>query len=361
MRIVHVAPCHETVPPSKDGGTERIVHELTEGLVQAGHEVILYAPPGSSSSGTLITYPSRDMPEDQIARFVRSTMPKGTALVHDHTFSSAVGRMKPFPVPVICTLHLPTNNQVEHPVYVSSRALQLFGGSKGSFVYNGIRLEQYQFSEQKESYLLFIGRIIREKGIQHALDIADQTGEKLIIAGPIHDPGLFDQLIKPRIQRNRNISYVGPVGGQHKQDLLKHAKCVLFPSIWEEPFGLVMVEAMACGTPVLALNNGATSEVLAGFPEYLCQTPEEMIQKLPRISSIATPAMLRQYVADRFTTLQMTYRYLHLYEQVAARHNAESKKASSARAGFSSKSGKPNQLRNKTKKMARKRNKTLKR
>lgn len=320
MKIVHVAPCHETVPPQKDGGTEKIVHELSEGLVRAGHEVVLFAPPGSSSSGTLIPYPYPGMPEPEIARFVRKMMPKDADIVHDHTFASVIGQLKLPAPPVVCTLHLPNNNRVSHPVYVSKRALQVIGGGSGDYVHNGLRISDYQYSDRKESYLLFIGRVIREKGIGHALDIADRTGLPLVIAGPIHDQALFDELVKPRIQRNRRIRYVGSVGGQQKQDLLKNAKCVLFPSVWEEPFGLVLVEAMACGTPVLALNNGAAAEVLEGFPQFLCGTPEEMAGKTAYVSDYARPEQLRKYVEERFTTELMTQRYLELYERIVSRH-----------------------------------------
>lgn len=336
MKIVHVAPCHEIVPPLKDGGTERIVHELSEGLVHAGHEVILYAPPGSSSSGTLIPYPRPDMPEEEIARFVRRTLPQGTDLIHDHTFTSAIGKLKLSSVPVVCTLHLPNNNRISNPVYVSKRALEVIGRGKGHYVYNGLQISHYQYSEQKEDYLLFMGRIIREKGIAHALDIADQTGLPLVIAGPIHDPELFDQLVKPRIAQNRKIRYVGSVGGQEKQNLLKHAKCVLFPSIWEEPFGLVLVEAMACGSPVLAFKKGAAAEVLEGFPQLLCSSPDEMKAKLSAVSQYAQPAQLRQYVTERFTTNRMTENYIALYERLISSHKEEQARKTASRPKASS-------------------------
>ncbi|WP_248927689.1 glycosyltransferase family 4 protein [Paenibacillus hamazuiensis] len=315
MRIVHVAPYCETVPPPRDGGTERAIHELTEGLAAKGHEVILFAPPGSSSSGKLISYPEQPISEEDIGKFVLGTLPEGADLIHDHTFSSAIGKMN-LPIPTVCTMHLTNNNGVRHPVYVSRRALEQTGKNIGHFIYNGLRFEQYQFSDLKDNYLLFMGRIIREKGILLALDIAERTNRRLIIAGPKHDPELFRTMIEPRLLANPNLIYVGSVGGQQKQDLLKHADCVLFPSLWEEPFGLVMIEAMACGTRVLALNTGSVPEVMAGFPQLICRSPEEMVNKLlfdvPQIS----PYALRQYVVSRFSAEVMTERYVDYYLKV---------------------------------------------
>lgn len=315
MRIVHVAPYCELVPPPRDGGTERAIYELTEGLVSKGHEVILFAPPGSSSSGRLISYPEQPIGDEDIARFVAAMLPEGVDLIHDHTFSSAVGKLN-LPIPTVCTMHLPHNNGVRHPVYVSRRALEHIGSNIGHFIYNGLRYEQYQYSEQKDDYLLFMGRIIREKGILIALDVAETTNRTLIIAGPKHDPELFRSEIEPRLKRNPKLVYVGSVGGQQKQDLLKRAGCVLFPSIWEEPFGLVMIEAMACGTPVLAMNTGAVSEVMAGFPNLVCSSVEEMVEKVRSGVQHISPRALRQYVESHFSTDVMTERYLDYYIKV---------------------------------------------
>ena len=139
----------------------------------------------------------------------------------------------------------------------------------GFFVYNGIDLNEYQFSDVKEDYLLFLGLLNWHKGINYAIDVAEKTNQKLIIAGPIFNWTYYTKEIEPRIKNNPNIQYVGEVGGQQKQDLLKKAKCFLFPTSWEEPFGLVMIEAMACGTPVLAFPNGAVPRSYARTSQIL--------------------------------------------------------------------------------------------
>lgn len=188
------------------------------------------------------------------------------------------------------------------------------GNNRGHFVYNGLSPGDYEFSYRKSSVMVFMGRILREKGVLHAIEIAEKTNRKLIIAGPVKDPALFRKEILPRIRNNPNIKFVGPVGGKRKQKLLKYAACILFPTVWEEPFGLVMIEAMACGTPVIALNRGAVPEVMAGFPELICRSVPEMIAKVKQ-GRYPDPAALRQYVLSRFSTSRMTDSYLSVYQK----------------------------------------------
>lgn len=181
-------------------------------------------------------------------------------------------------------------------------------------MHNGINLDEYEYCEHKEDYLLFLGRIDREKGVHEAVDVAERTGMRTVIAGPAWDGELFRE-IRSRIKKNPNITYVGEVHGKAKQKLLKHAKWLIFPTACEEQFGLVLVEAMACGTPVLAYSRGAIPEVLAGFPELLCRDMEEMATKAAGKPPVS-PWQLRRYIAERFTSERMAERYLNIYEQV---------------------------------------------
>lgn len=313
VQVISNRPSTFPLPPKNQGGTEKVVYELTEELVRRGHRVLLFAAKGSRTRAKLITYP-KDIKERSIRSFVEQRLPDDTDIIHDHTFTSALGRRK-LRIPTVCTFHLPVKRRVQNPVYVSKRARKVIGNNRGSYVYNGINPDEYEFSAKKDDYLLFIGRILRQKGILHAIRIAEKTKKKLIIAGPIKDQALFRNEIEPRIGKNSNIRYVGAVGGKKKQNLLKHASCLLFPTIWEEPFGLVMIEAMACGTPVVALKNGSVPEVLKGFPNLICSTVEEMIRKVIR-GRFPAPKELRQYVLTRFTTKKMVDGYLQIYETI---------------------------------------------
>jgi glycosyltransferase involved in cell wall biosynthesis len=310
VQVISNVPDARPLPPKDHGGTEKIVYELTEELVRRGHNVHLFAARGSRTRAKLTTYPP-GMRDRGIGPFVAQRVPRGTTIIHDHTFTSAVGRLR-LKVPTVCSLHMPVRHRVKHPVYVSRRARQVMGQGRGHYVYNGIKPEEYEFSTDKKGYLLFIGRLIRAKGVLHAIRIAEQTNKRLIICGPIKDWKLYRNEIAPRLKRNPNIRYVGSVGGKRKQSLLKHASCLLFPTVWEEPFGLVMIEAMACGTPVVALRNGSVPEVMAAFPQLICRSVPEMV-RIVRAGRYPQPIKLRSYVINRFTTQKMADGYMGVY------------------------------------------------
>ncbi|GGH33983.1 glycosyltransferase [Paenibacillus segetis] len=318
MRIVQISPDYVTTPPEKYGGIERIVYELTEQLIKKGHEVFLYALPGSKTNGRLIEYKHWGEPLE-IARYVKNTLPSSVDIIHDHTHGSVVGRSG-LPVPTVSTIHVPWCFESKDPVFMSNNMRMKLNGGRGHVVPNGINREEYVFSAQKSNYLLFLGRLIESKGILKAIEIAEKSNLRLVIAGPetdIVDPetsAFYIQHVLPKIRDNPNIIYVGEVGGAYKQQLLNRAKCLLFMSE-EEAFGLVMIEAMACGTPVLALQKGSVSEILSGFPELICRDESDAVLKL-RTIDFPTPHRLRKYFLQNFTSEIMVDNYLKLYKKV---------------------------------------------
>jgi glycosyltransferase involved in cell wall biosynthesis len=314
MRIALISPDYLPVPPAKYGGIERVVYTLTEELVSRGHDVFLYAPIGSETSAKLIPYLHEGHDMWQIPAFVKLTLPQGVDVIHDHTQLSVVGQ-KRLSVPTVCTIHNPLTNPVKHAVYLSKRHQELFGNKQDTYVYNGLNPDEYQFSDQKEDYLLYIGAILPYKGVHHAIEVAERANRKLIIAGPVYDHNYFNKEIISRIILNPNIQYIGEVGGQARQNLLKHARCMLFPTLVEEPFGLVMIEAMVCGTPVLALPNGSVPEVMGGFPNLICHSVDQMVEKAIH-ETFPSPHVLRDYVLRHFTTSVMTDRYLEIYDKI---------------------------------------------
>lgn len=315
LRIVQAAPDVYPVPPKDYGGTEVVIYELTEELVKRGYDVYLYAQAGSRTSAKLIPYESTNgWNSIEIMRYVTETLVDNVDIFHYHTHPSIISS-KCISIPSLCTIHGPTDAVTRNPVYVSKRALELFGGGKGHFVYNGLDFNRYEFSDKKEDYLLFLGRIDKEKGVHYALEVAEKTHQKLVIAGPIHDYEYYKTKIQSRIDKNPNINYVGSVGGKKKQYLLKHAKCMLFPITWEEPFGLVMIEAMACGTPVVAFSLGSVPEVLGGFPELICKDIGDMIEKV-QYKLLPNPNVIRQYVLDNFSASIMTDHYIEIYKKL---------------------------------------------
>ncbi|MBB6694971.1 glycosyltransferase [Cohnella xylanilytica] len=316
VRIVQVAPDYLPVPPLKYGGIERMVHDLTETLVERGYDVYLYALPGSRTSAKLIPYEHTVPNPEEILRFVERTLPEGTALIHDHTHRSIIGRAK-LPVPTLCTIHGSQTNPVDRPVYLSARALEHVGRGQGTYVFNGINLADYPFEREKKTYLLFMGVISWHKGIVQAIDAAEAADKDLIIAGPLYDVSYYRREVEPRLRANRRLRYIGETGGEERTNLLRHAEALLFPTSWEEPFGLIMVETMACGTPVLAFPNGAVPHVMAGFPELICADTDEMAKKA-RARDYPDPAALRAYVEANFSREKMAVRYAELYRAAIA-------------------------------------------
>ena len=310
MKIAQISTNTIPVPPKDYGGTQRDVYYLTEELVRRGHEVLLFAKKGSTANATAtFEYPSSNRQEQ--LDYIIQNLPDDVDFIHDHY--GIVAKTNP-PIPTIRNSHSKGVTGVQIPVYVSNLIRRKYGKSKGYSVYNGIKVEDYKFSKTKSGYLLYLGRLIEQKGVHLAIKVAQKTGKKLIIAGTLNDKKYFNSKIKPHL--NKRIRYIGPVGGQTKMNLLSKASCVLFTSTWDEPFGLVLIEALASGTPVLGFKKGAVPEVLKGLPQLLCSNTKEMIAKVKSRNRFPTAHRCRRYVSSNFSDRIMTDNFLKLYKKI---------------------------------------------
>ena len=254
-------------------------------------------------------------------------------IVHDHSGQFLLYK-RYFEGPLLTTLHCHDKDFWDREVY---RAL--FGNSLFSavsqyqahrydylpvidVVYNGIDVETFPFSDRKEDYLLFLGKMSEQKGAHIAIEVAQALGERLVIAGYIGDERMhFEERIKPHIDGDR-IRFVGPVNDEQKKRLYRDAKAVLMPSQYTESFGLVLAESMACGTPVIAFNRGAVGEVVAdGETGYAVESIDDMKYAGKHIREI-DPRKCRERVEQHFSSETMAQRYLDVYKRVIETENA---------------------------------------
>ena len=335
MRIAQIASINVSVPPERYGGTELIISLLTEELVRRGHEVTLYATGDSKTSAKLSSYYpkamgfGKDTPEKHLkaSEFAFKDADQFD-LIHNHVGTFGLKYAKTSKTPVLTTLHndylLPQKSSafeefkntgsfvaISHDQKKRSKGLNIAG-----VVYNAIEAEKYPLKEEKDGFLLFFGNLIKEKGIDVAVKTAQELKMKLIISGKA-DPGpqkdFFDREIKPHID-NKNIVLLPPVDQKTKIDLLSRAKCLLFPIAWNEPFGLAMIEAMACGTPVVAYNRGSVPEIVKdGVTGYVADNYEELLEAVAKLDKIS-PQTCRQHVEDNFNVKKMVDGYEALYK-----------------------------------------------
>ncbi len=347
MRIAQIAPIVERIPPKKYGGTERVIYHLTEELVKRGHEVTLFASGDTVTSARLVSVvpkPLREMPEERdIYGFnAYSLMNMGLAyamqdqfdIIHDHNAHMGLPTANISRTPVVMTWHGPYDERMRkyftllrkpHLVSISRSQARLAPGLEfASTVYNGLDMSAYPFSERAGDHLLYIGRIDQEKGLHHAIDTALRLGKKLIVAAKLDDQvasikSYFDQEIAPRFKKHpRLVKWVGEVDEAARNELMKDALCLLHPVTWPEPFGLTMIEAMACGCPVVAFNLGSIPEVVQhGLTGFVVENVEQMVAAVKQIKSISR-ATCRAYALGTFSATRMADGYEEVFERVVA-------------------------------------------
>lgn len=338
MRIAQVSPLWERVPPPAYGGIELVVSRLTDELVRRGHEVILFASGDSQTLAKLESvYPRAIRLDPAIKEYSVYEMLELSSvyeqaaefdIIHSHVGMSALAFGTLVKTPTVHTLHgtfTPDNKKIfahhANHLYISISNAQRDSLALNyiSTVYNGIDLQDYPFQAQPEDppYLAFLGRLSPEKGPHHAIAIARATGWHLKMAGKVDlvDQQFFEREIAPQID-GKQIQYLGEVSHAQKVELLRNATVTLFPITWREPFGLVMIESMATGTPVIGMNFGSVSEVIAhGKTGFVCQSYEEMAARIPAAVELDRQTC-RDYVANHFSVSRMVDSYEAAYRQV---------------------------------------------
>lgn len=342
MNILHIAPIVYTIPPQKYGGTERIVHLLARYQKEKGHDVTVI---GVSNPMAPTPYKLKALfhkpPRLSVPRLAPTihvlyaslvTLISKYDIVHNHLITPGLQMcafLKRLGMPVLTTLHhdppLSITRRGEiyrlfrHPcVAISKNQAQRLSNVLDitAVIHNGIDLSEYSCDEAKEDYLLYLGMIHPVKGVHIAIHVAKSAGEKLLIVGPIRDYDYFNKQIKPQLDE-RYIKYLGEVGENYKIHLLKKARALIFPVLRYEPFGLVVIEAMACGTPVITFNRPPMPEIVNdGVTGYCVNSTKEMISAVKAVNEI-NPKDCRLHVELNFSIKVMGERYLELYSKLS--------------------------------------------
>jgi len=342
FRVAMIAAPWIPVPPPAYGGIEAVVSLLADELTLRGHDVMLLAAPGSRSAAR-VRSPLESGHADRIGWSLYEADHVGSAydavddaviagqpfdVVHDHSGFTAVAMAPRSPVPVVHTLHAPFDDDTSpfyarhgHKVYlVAISRFQLEHAPPSvqvsDVVPNPIRVEDWPFCERKDEYLLWVGRFDPVKGAHRAISVARRAGLPLVLAGPVQhgQEEYFQREIEPHID-GEQVVFLEEVGGARRKQLFAHAKALLMPIRWAEPFGLVMIEALVCGTPVLAFPEGAVGEiVIDGENGFQVADEQQMAQAIGRLEEI-DPLRCRESVASRYDAPIIAERYEAVYHR----------------------------------------------
>jgi glycosyltransferase involved in cell wall biosynthesis len=343
MRIAQVAPLHESVPPKAYGGTERVVHALTEELLALGHQVTLFASGDSVTSAELVAPCRRSLrlaPQchdslawHQLELALLAKQHTRFDLVHFHLDYLPFVLSRALNLPQLTTLHGRLDLPDLAPLYGEFSDMPLVSISDEqrrplplanwiATVYHGLDIGPNRFNPAPEDYLAFVGRISPEKGVDRAVDIAKAVGSKLKVAAKIDaaDREYFEREIA-HLFNQPLVEYLGELDEASKLELMAKSRALLMPIDWPEPFGLVAIEAMACGTPVLAFRRGSMPEVIdEGVTGLLFEDVKGAIAGIDRISTLSRHQVRRRF-DQRFGARRMAQDYLRAYENVLAMHS----------------------------------------
>ncbi|GAC1335718.1 MAG: glycosyltransferase family 4 protein [Beijerinckiaceae bacterium] len=346
MKIAQVAPLFEAVPPKLYGGTERIVSALTDALVELGHEVTLFTSADARSKAKVVAV------RDQAIRLDPAPLKSELAahlvmmhelrknvdafdFVHFHTDLIHLPFFEAIASRTVTTLHGRLDLKDLTAAYrrwpgyplvsiSDSQRKPLSGVNWAQTVHHGVEGRLFTPpANPSGAYLAFLGRISPEKGVDRAIDIARKAGMPLRIAAKVDalDAAYYEEQIRPLLSGN-GVEFVGEIGDAGKSDFLGNAAALLFPIDWPEPFGLVMIESMACGTPVIAFNHGSVPEVVDdGITGFIVESIEEAVKDVPRAMRLPRQK-IRGVFEERFSATTMAQNYVRLYESLLAAQSA---------------------------------------
>ncbi len=340
LRIAQVAPPVERVPPLAYGGTERIVHEVTTELVKRGHEVTVFASGDSEVAGRLIPTVDRALRPAGIESnssgwflsTVRAVMDRIDEfdVIHSHLEWWSIPMARACPIPVVSTFHgrldLPWSEQLfrdppEGMVAISANQASVHPQVPWTIIHNGLTLDAAPFQAQRSDAFCFVGRVDPEKGALDAIDIAQRAGRPLRMAAKVGNlpdqRAYYEDVFKPALARaGRDIEYLGELAPDDRDHLFADSYATLMPGAWPEPFGLVSIESLACGTPVIARRVGALPEIIReGVDGFFGDDTIGMAFHADRIAGLDRQA-IRERVLERFSAARMTDRYEELYARL---------------------------------------------
>ena len=349
LKIAQIAPIWYPIPPKKYGGIEKIVYYLSEGLKKLGHKVILFSTGNSKVSVKTIWWRKKSLVEDKIPwsdyflelehfAFSFSHL-KGFDIVHCHTGPKSFFFLNFVKIPSIFTFHNPIKIKKKTPLFEIAKIYKKkinavflskahrkfcnFSFKRNFVVYNGVDLKLFQFSKKPKDYFLWIGRVEPYKGIENAINIAKKAKIKLLLVGKV-DPekkNYFKEKIKPNL--GKKIQYLGEISQKKLVKIYQGAIATLYPIEWEEPFGLIMAESMACGTPVIAFDKGSTKEIIkngkTGFVVPFLKNGKKnfdgLIEAIEKIGEIKREDC-RAWVKEKFSIEKMVKNYEKIYYQI---------------------------------------------
>jgi glycosyltransferase involved in cell wall biosynthesis len=338
LRIGLLAPPWAAVPPPSYGGTELVVGQLARGLIAAGHDVVLYAT-GDSTAPVPLVFGTASANWDHIGRG-EIELPHvmhgyealaGCDIVHDHTLLGPAWALATGHDRVVTTCHGPFDGELRAIYSRYGKRLPIVAISEKQaklapeiaierVIHHGVEPDEYPVGRGDGGYLLFLGRMTPDKGVRQAIMAARAASRPLVIAAKVREKAeraYFAEQIEPFL--GDDVMLVGEVGGLSKLKMLGAASALLNPIQWQEPFGLVMIEAMACGTPVIACSNGAAPEIVDdGRTGFLCDGHRDLVEAIGRIDEIDRSAC-RAAVSERFCTARMVADHLGLYHGMVAR------------------------------------------